>query len=203
MTGDKWDALRDSLLQLFENIANDGDSDVQVGLVTFDDQTLDQISPAALSQSQRTALESAIDRPVPHGGGTGTLNALDHAYDIANRVNGVRRVLVLFSDGAPSRGSVEQQQCEERVRQETRDRDSKLFSVGIGVFDAATPSSYDPAFMGRLAVAGGTAPRGCDPATTPLSNTCHFQVTPGSDPTLLQKQFTAALDAIRTAVICP
>ena len=80
-------------------------------------------------------------------------------------------------------------------------RADSLYSVGIGPFPAA--SGYDAAFMGRLALVGGTAPVGCDPASSKIDEVCHYQVTPGADPSLLERQLGAALDAIRTTVVCP
>lgn len=206
MDGEKWDALRDSLLALFDEIEKDGDAQLQIGLVTFDDITHDAVAPAPLTQSgQLSELRGAIDRDSPEGGGTATKKALDAAYAVVNKTTGgVRRVLILFSDGTPTGGGLEQRSCETLVKTENTDHGTELFSVGIGTFPAIDKGAYDPDFMGRLAVAGGTAPKDCDPSSDQLDDICHYQVTPGNDTALLQKQLGAALDAIRGEVTtCP
>lgn len=206
MEGEKWDALRDSLLALFDEIEKTDDTQLQIGLVTFDDLTHDEVKPAPLTQAGHLAeLRKAIDVDSPEGGGTATKAALDVAYGVVNKTTGgVRRVLILFSDGTPTGGRDEQRRCEELVKKENADHGTELFSVGIGTFPATDTVSYDPNFMGRLAVAGATAPKGCDPSSDSLDEICHYQVTPGNDPALLQKQLGAALDAIRSEVTtCP
>jgi uncharacterized protein YegL len=206
MTGEKWDALRDSLLALFDDIANDDDSQLRIGLVMFDDAVRTPVSPKPLTQAgQLDNLRHAIDKPDPHGGGTATHDALQAAVDVLEGVTGsVRRVLVLLSDGSPTGGNDEKRDCEKLVSVHHAEDGISTFAVGIGQFPSDSTALYDPAFMGRLAVAGGTAPDGCEPESLDESNICHYQVTPGGDPGRLEQSLGAALDAIRqSATTCP
>src|SRR5690606_24928316 len=74
----------------------------------------------------------------------------------------------------------------------------KTFSVGIGPFPGGA-FSYDPKFMGDMAVAGGTrATPQCNPASTNINNVCHFQITPGGKPIQqLKNEFVNAINRIR------
>ena len=206
MTGEKWIALRDSLLALFDDILADRDANLRVGIVLFDDVATSRVKPAPLTQSdQYRELRGAIDKQVPHGGGTSTRKALETAFDVVDQeAAGVRRVVVLLSDGSPTGGDDEKTQCVNITRNESFSHGTQLFSVGIGPFPSTLPSVYDPDFMGRLAQAGATAPKGCRPDSTNEAEICHYQVTPGGDPAQLEESFGAALDAIRqSATTCP
>ncbi len=205
MTGEKWEALRDALLALFSDIANDRDTAMRVGLVMFDDQATTRVSPRSLvSAGQLDALERAVDKPKPHGGGTSTRRALDAAYSVLNSEAVPRRAIVLLSDGSPTGGEDEKDECIELVSSESSSNGTRLFSVGIGSFPSTSTSAYDPSFMGNLAKAGGTAPPGCESTSDDESRICHFQVTPGLDPGVLRDSFGRALDEIReTATTCP
>src|SRR5262249_55014385 len=59
--------------------------------------------------------------------------------------------------------------------------------------------SYDPAFLGALAKAGGAPNAGCDPTNTnDPTKMCHFQVTPGNKTAQqLEQDFVNAINAIR------
>ena len=205
MIGDKWQALRDSLLALFADIALDKDDALRVGVVMFDDIATSKVKPAPLTDAgQLASLRAAVDKPEPHGGGTSTRKALTAAFDVVDKEPNVRRVVVLLSDGSPTGGDEEKEACVEITREENFSHGTQLFAVGIGPFPSNTPSLYDPAFMGSLAVAGATAPKGCAFDSENEAEICHYQVTPGSDPGKLQQSFGAALDAIRqSATTCP
>src|SRR5207253_1789683 len=83
---------------------------------------------------------------------------------------GARRVVVLLSDGSPSGGENEQQEAVTLVSQHfAATQPTVLYSVGIGTFPGDS-WGYDPKFMSNLAVAGGSAPAGCDPAATDVAN---------------------------------
>jgi uncharacterized protein YegL len=206
MTGDKWDALRDSLLALFTNIEADKDAALRVGVVMFDDVATNRVAPAPLTNATHLAdLRRTIDKPNPHGGGTSTEKALEAAFEVVDaQPAGVRRAVVLLSDGSPTGGDEEKEQCVALAKDENFAHGTQLFSVGIGPFPSSIATLYDPAFMGRLALAGSTAPKGCVYDSTDESKICHYQVTPGGDPGKLQESFGAALDAIRqSATTCP
>jgi uncharacterized protein YegL len=206
MTGDKWQAMTSALIALYADLHAAADKDTYVGLISFDDNVNRKIAPKPLSDdNQFRDLTAATDKPAPHGGGTGTYNALQEAYhqlDATPEASrpGARRVVVFLSDGSPSGGQNEQQQAIDLVSNElTTSAPDVLYSVGIGPFPSDSPGGYDPAFMGKLAVAGGTAPVGCDPASTDLATVCHYQMTPGRDVSLLRQSFINALTAIRNA----
>jgi hypothetical protein len=96
--------------------------------------------------------------------------------------------------------SQEQTLTEGLVRQQAGIQPAELaittFSVGVGPL--GSPAGYDPRFMGRLAVAGGTAKANCDVnTTTDASRMCHFQLTPGSSASQLATDFLAAINAVR------
>jgi uncharacterized protein YegL len=213
MTGDKWTATRDALLALYADLHAAADKDTYVGMVTFDDSIQTRIEPAALTSDwQYTQLRTAIDQPQPHGGGTATYKALEDAYhEIASSPvssrPGARRVVVLLSDGVPIGGDAEKTQCTQLAANELASpAPTALYAVGIGPFPSSDSYGYDSTFMGQLAVAGGTAPAGCDPASTDLANICHYQMTPGADVGLLRQSLVNALTAIRNAsgsTTCP
>lgn len=205
MNGEKWVALRDSLLALFDDILADNDSALRVGVVMFDDVATSKVKPAPLMTTQYNALQAAINKPEPHGGGTATKKALETAFKVVDaEPAGVRRVVVLLSDGSPTGGDDEKTSCVQITRDENYAHGTQLFSVGIGPFPSSSPSLYDPAFMGRLAQAGASAPKGCQPDSIDEAEICHYQITPGGDPAKLKESFGAALDAIRqTATTCP
>jgi uncharacterized protein YegL len=205
MTGDKWQAMTSALVALYNDLHTAADKDTYVGLVSFDDGVNTKIRPKQLSdERQYDDLTAATDKPSPHGGGTGTYNALKEAYAQLNATPeasqpGARRIVVLLSDGSPSGGQNEQQQALDLVSSQfSRSAPDVLYAVGIGPFPSDN-YSYDPVFMGKLAVAGGTAPAGCDPASTDLATVCHYQMTPGGDVSLLRQSFINALTAIRNA----
>src|SRR5690606_17544098 len=96
--------------------------------------------------------------------------------------NQTKRALVFVSDGEPNGGDAEKTRCQDLAMEKFTPpppTDPILtFAIGIGPFPA-TSYGYDPAFMGRLAIHGGTAdPLTCDPETTNEDYVCHYQVTP-------------------------
>lgn len=81
-----------------------------------------------------------------------------------------------------------------------------ITTYAIGLGDPESDPGYDPRFLGELATAGGSAPRGCDPTWTGKSPSaavpCYTQVTPSST-AQVAAGILAALDAIRsTASAC-
>jgi hypothetical protein len=79
----------------------------------------------------------------------------------------------------------------------------ETFVIGVGPLpgDFAT---YDPYFLAELAVAGGSAPPGCNPRSNVAGakDLCYFNIDPtGATAEATQKAFTDALDAIRGQVV--
>ncbi len=129
---------------------------------------------------------------------------------------GGRKVLVLITDGVPL-SNLANFTCpaDDGVCTKTQVANSiamaesasqgpdpiETFAVGVGAFPGSPEElDYDPVFMGRLAVAGGTrrSPT-CNPSENQnVANVCHFQVTPGTKTTqqLREEAFTT-INAIR------
>ncbi len=72
----------------------------------------------------------------------------------------------------------------------------QTFSVGIGPLGSTPSSGYDPAFMGRVAMQGGTAAPGCDPVATAKADVCHHQITPGGRSAEMKEDLLAAFLSI-------
>lgn len=213
MSGAKWTAQRDALLAAFDDMNTQADPALFVGLELFSDQPNATVEPKPLTDpKQYGRLTKAIDKDSPKGTGTGTKKALDFAYTEVDGFSpppsggfdttSIKRIVVLMSDGVPSGQETEQADCEQMATDEFNQVPPAgpvlTFAIGVGKFGG--DPGYDPAFMGRMSVAGGTPlTPGCDPASTDLANVCHFQVTPGDDPAALKDAFIAAINAVRAS----
>jgi hypothetical protein len=72
----------------------------------------------------------------------------------------------------------------------------------VGVLPATDFVNFDPMFLGNLAVAGGSAPAGCDPAANGGgTNLCYFEVDPSGSASVTQVAFEAAINTIRSQVV--
>jgi hypothetical protein len=203
----KWEAARDSLRAAFDDMNAQGDSSTFVGLYLFPKN--EKIDPDAFTTTgHHDDLDGLINVPKGTGSGTPTKDALNSAYRIVERfkpptstglsIDDLKRVVVLVSDGAPTGGDPVKTECENLVESKaTAGKPVMTFSVGIGPFPSDSPETYDPAFMGRLAQRGGTAPAGCNPASTDPSQLCHFQVTPGDDVNATKQALLDAINKIR------
>ncbi len=200
----RWPAARDALLAAFADMNAKADPATFVGLQRFGSTPGPRVLPGPISEGDHYAqLVRTIDTPTGGEGGTGTEAALVAAYAAVEDftpppstgldAEDVKRVVVLLSDGVPSGSKAA---CENLVgRKLTSEPSTMTFSIGIGTFPSE--SGYDPAFMGRLAQRGGTAPAGCDPESSDISRVCHFQVTPGEDVTVMQQALLDAINEIR------
>ncbi|MGH7297312.1 MAG: vWA domain-containing protein [Polyangiaceae bacterium] len=171
------------------------------------------------------ASAAIVDRlaGVPSGN-TPTYYALQGAYGelasfapVAPLEPGGKGVLVLLTDGVPTYTHCSTAQAGATyptnpcvlmaAAQATSTAPSGAvvtFVIGTGQFPSSNTQDFDPAWLGYLALAGGGAPAGCNPAETQnAANLCYFEV----DPTLftsaaaLQAQFATALQAIRHQVL--
>ncbi|MFO0738632.1 MAG: vWA domain-containing protein [Labilithrix sp.] len=206
MNGEKWAATRDALLGLYGRFQTAADPNVLVGTQLFDDSPTTKVKPKPVTDEQLDDLTSLVDKPSPHGGGTGIQKALDAAIRTADAVPGAsqagaRRIVVLVSDGTPSGGEQEQRASLDLVAKAHADG-VEVYAVGIGEFPSSNPGSYNPGFMGRVALAGGTAPASCDPDATDAASVCHVQITPSAT---LATELSDALETIRnnTVQTCP
>lgn len=212
MGGEKWQAQRDALLAAFEDMKNTADPATFIGVQLFDSDPTTKVKPKPLTDPDHyDDLVQLIDKDSPHGGGTGSEKALTAGYKVVDTfkppasagldTTTMKRIVIFMSDGAPSGGDTEKQRVEDLVAEEFAQAPPagpvNTFSIGVGVFPSSDPNTYDPAFMGRISVAGGTAPAGCDPASADEASTCHFQITPGGDVVATKDAFIAAINKIR------
>lgn len=217
----KWTAASQALNAVFDDFLAKNDTKVAVGIIIYEDSkdptggngpypsSID-VYPQVVDTSHHTALADRVNSTTP-GGGTPTYLALQGGYNRMLSYVAVppaapaadsRKVVVLISDGVPSGGTTEQAQCIQAAKQALAfpapKGPIKTFSVGVGPFPGSA-FSYDPKFMGDMAVAGGTrATPQCNPAATNVSQTCHFQITPGGKPVAqLKQEFVNAINRIR------
>lgn len=208
MTSDnKWTAATQALTAALQDMTATADPATFLGITFYGDSVGPQSAMDTLTnQSHASQLMSLVKGEDADGGGTETLDGMNAGYGelesfSAPKNSGLamdqaKRVLILMSDGEPSGGESEKTQCESLAAKKLASTTASIqtFSVGIGPL---TGSGYDPAFMGRIAVKGGTAPAGCSPAAKSPSGMCHFQVTPGANATATKQALIDALNKIR------
>ncbi|AKV04282.1 hypothetical protein AKJ09_10945 [Labilithrix luteola] len=198
----KWAAARQALLATFADMKQTAEPATFVGLHVYPKN--DKVAPQTLLDSAHyDRLVDAVNYSPASGGSTPTAETLLAAFDTVGQfvppsdaglaTAATKRYVVLFSDGRPTDGY---DKCETRVKAARNGQPPiETFSVGIGVFPSRD-ADYDPAFMGRIAQSGGTAPPGCDPNSTDLATVCHFQITPG-DADATRQALIDAFDKIR------
>jgi hypothetical protein len=180
---------------------------------------------AFVNASQLQKLSARTSPPVMPQSNTPTGRALTGGYDElqslmpgAPLLAGGKKVVVLMTDGIPT-----DQGCKNVNKDGTDDYQAnacvvlaksqlagkapagsvKTFVIGVGPLpgDFAT---YDPYFLGELALAGGSAPPGCNPRSNAAgaNDLCYFNIDPtGATADATQKAFTEAIDAIRGQVV--
>jgi hypothetical protein len=226
----KWDAATRALNALFDEYLSGKDEDTALGLLVFSDHkdatgadgpypTAIDVPPAYVDQNQYNALRARIanTRPV---GPTPTYTALDGAYQAVRAYVPMppvkprgRHVVVLLSDGSPNAITAsgghdsEKDRTVALVHQALTTPPSILtYAIGIGPFPPPAWFDYDPAFMGNVAVAGGTrASQSCEPGSLDVKDICHFQITPGPDRTTadLAADMLRALHDARARTVDP
>lgn len=208
-SNDKWGAARDALLAAFEDMNKTGDKAMFVGLLRWSTDVGNKVSPGPIADPNHYAsLVSTIDTTKAGGGSTYMNKALTAAYQAVEQFTSpagfvkddVRRAVVLVSDGAP----LESEKPTNEALAQTKLGGSPpkgpvvTFAVGIGPFPSPSTSTYDPAFMSRMAIAGGTAPPDCSPTSLNPAGLCHFQITPaGTDNTSAKQALVEAINKIR------
>ncbi len=199
MTGDKWNATSSAVQALVDELATKNDT--SVGLVLFDDKVETDVPLAAMSPAQAAALKAPVAGNNPPGGGTQTRDALTAGYLALEQKApaGATKAVVLLTDGVPNGGATEQQAIVTDVT--AKAATTQLFALGVGALN--DPYGYEPAFMGALAVAGGTRSSAtCDPTEKAIeANMCHFQVTPKAKPAAtLAAEISAAFAKVRSNI---
>jgi hypothetical protein len=218
MSGTKWTAASQAMGQFFTQVQTSNDQSFGLGLTVFEDSKSGQFGGNNVIQvpirfvDAAQASSLATRMATSPSGLTPSLSTLTAAY--ANLASyapaaplqpGGKKVLVFISDGEPSSSggrttAQEKTAVEDLVRRQANLTPTEFvlttFSVGVGPLN--TTSGYDPRFMGRVAVAGGTAKPNCDVNNiSDPARMCHFQLTPGSSATQLATEFLAAINTIR------
>ncbi len=227
----KWTAATGALTSIFATMTNN--PGLGVGLIVFADsmdQTLSSgpgpypeagidVPIGYVTSAQNTALDQRISGS-PNSN-TPTYYALQGGYgEIGSFVpappleTGGTKVLVLITDGVPT-----DQQCSTKhagtnyptnpcvtmaATQFAASPPVLTFVIGVGEFPSTNLQSFDPAWLGNLAKAGGGAPAGCNPdETASTSDLCYFEVDPSqaASASALQTSFANALAAISGQVL--
>lgn len=219
-SGLKWKAAKDAFVSFFDDLAVKKDEAFGVGLFLFDgtkgvpDFAITDVPIRYVDAYHHASLKNRITKSTPMGG-TPIKLALQGQLPILKaltpssplKANG-KRVLVLITDGVPDGPSdvqpVVQGQCAQLVEDAFKGTPSiTTFAVGVGD-PASDESTYNEAFVGRLAVAGGAPAAGCSPAwnqsSPPGQLPCHIQITPGAKTAVqLRDELLAAINTIRGA----
>ena len=179
---------------------------------------------AFVDQAQLGKLIKRTAPPVAPESNTPTGTALSGAYEaLANLtpsaplLAGGKRVVVLMTDGIPT-----DKGCKNTKKDGTDDYASyecikdaasqlkqggpsgpiETFVIGVGPLPGDY-ETYDPYFLGTLAMAGGTAPPGCNPKSNSAGakDLCYFNIDPtGATAEQTEQAFTTVLDDIRGQV---
>lgn len=209
----KWTAARDALLGAFSDMKAAADPGVFVGVLLWSDSVGDKVAPGAITDANHyNDLVDLVDIPSPTGGGTVMSSGLTAAYNAVEAFKApagfvqdqVNRAVVVVSDGAPadSDKTICLNLVESKFNEQPPAGPVLTFAVGIGEFPSTSTSTYDPAFMSRIAQKGGSAPAGCLPTSLYAADLCHFQITPsGTDGTAAKQALVDAINKIRAATI--
>lgn len=213
LTGKKWLAARGAIDAYVDALAASPNAKIGVGFFLF--SSTDVKSPttwdvpvAMVDATQAGRIKARIAPGTWPAGGTpleSTIKgqaALMRAFAPAAPLeSGGTRVMVLMTDGVPNGSSTKQAVADAVTAARNATPALTTFVVGIGDPSADESTVYDEKFLSALAVAGGGAPAGCNPAwdgenpngTAP----CHLQVTPGTKSAAqIRAEIAAAIDAV-------
>jgi von Willebrand factor type A domain len=221
----KWAAVVPALDAIFDDVLSQKDPSFAMGMFVFSDQQdkscilpppigcngpypeSNDVPIGNVDQAHHDALRARIDGTQPNDG-TPSQAAMTGAYQELNSYTAAapvppngKKVFVFMTDGVPSDTNFKAANAA-ALAATALGQGILTFAVGIGDFPSADPGNYDPAFMGAIAQAGGTAPAGCNPSeNVNVANVCHFQVTPGNKTAQqLTADFIAAINKIRGQV---
>lgn len=218
----KWTAIVPALDTIFDDIKKSNDTSFGIGLIAFSDKndptggggpypSKKDIPIAFVDSAQATALHTRIDNENPSAG-TPTKTALTGAYGELEAFTpsgmlqpGGKKVLVLMTDGVPSDSNAADNVAivKAELTKPAPAGPITTFVVGVGNFPSTNLGSFDPSFLGQVAVAGGASPAGCNPnENKTLANVCYFEVDPAAaaSVTVLSQKFVDAINTIRGQV---
>jgi hypothetical protein len=221
----KWTAATAALTSIFAQMKTAADPGVGAGLIVFPaggspypgsgDVPLgfvDAAQNAALDTRLMTSLVIGTPTEAAMTGGYGELEGFTPKAPL---LTGGKKVLILITDGVPTDGcagllglgNYSSNACVKLAQTKLTEGAPgpvETFVVGVGDFPSNNAASFDPAFLGNVAQAGGTGPKGCNPnEAASTSDLCYFEIDPSTSTTAsdLQKKFETALDAIRGQVV--
>ena len=210
----KWVSVQAAMKSVYQSIHDSMDSNIGVGLILFPaDGNESGPYPGGkdvfvnyVNDPQLAALITRVSDPT--AGSTPTWEAMNGAYsELENLVVGDplpkngKKVLVLATDGQPNDSSKDYVGLVTKEATLTDPTKGPISTFVVGIGDLGADGEVDPTWLGPLAVAGGTAPSGCNPSeTTDITKMCHYQVEPGSKTVAqLTQDFVNAFNHIRAS----
>lgn len=180
--------------------------------------TVSDVKIAPFEEGGAKSLGLALGAVESNGAGD-SISALKASFEsidafVPRGDEGTVRWLVLVNDGVPpvfgdASAPALAAQAEALVAEHAKDPAGvRTFVIGLGdiaVVDGGTVerSSYDPRYMGRLALAGRTAPSGCVVDSPDASSMCHRQVTTPNSLAVMGAEFDLRVaEILRTLGEC-
>lgn len=193
----KWDAATFSLDSAFDGFLSYASAQTSVGLIVFSDRNdvSDGLGPypsgldvrlAGYGAGHHRKLRDRVDYTFPYGGTPmrlaleGGLGEIEQFAEnpLPPSPRGGRKVVVLLTDGVPGRAEEKDEIL--ALAGEHLLRGTRVFVIGIGKLGSDI-ADYDPAFLSKVAIAGGT-PRTSD-CLILGGGYCHYQIEPDDDGT--------------------
>jgi hypothetical protein len=218
----KWTAVVPALDKIFDDIQASNDPSFGIGLNVFSDKNdktqgngpypgSNDVKIAFVDATQDSALHGRIDTSGPKSS-TPTEAALQGGYSELEsftpsgmlQPNG-KKVLVLMTDGVPTDSDTPTDSAlvAGELSKAAPQGPIETFVVGVGDFPSNDPGNFDPTFLGALAVAGGTAPMGCNAnENSDVTKVCYFEIDPSkaTSAATLSQSFVDAINKIRGQV---
>jgi hypothetical protein len=231
----KWVAVVPALEAIFDDMKTKADPGVGAGLIAFadslDHSAASGFGPypergidvpvTFVNVSQDTALHQRLAGTPGNITGTPTHAALTGGYSELESFSpmppllaGGKKVVVLITDGVPTddcksaRGPYPTNACVQLAAMKLAEAAPLgpilTYVIGVGIYPG-TGMGFDPAFLGNVALAGGSGPTGCNPNENAAgaNDLCYFQVDPTQVASAgqLQQAFENAINAIRGQVL--
>jgi hypothetical protein len=176
----KWDAVTGALSTFFDDAATRSDPGLAIGLTVFSDSgdltlgwgpypTVD-VPIRYVDQNQASQLSGRFAKVAPSyetpmaAALVGQFPRLEEFAPEAPLAPDGKKVLVLMTDGVPYPDADAQRPVVLASTRAEAAKDLTTFVVGIGSATPYDPQIYDPRFLAQVAIAGGAANDGCDPA---------------------------------------
>ena len=199
-------------------IAKSNDASLKVGLFAFGDikdqscilggacdgpyPGLSDVSIAFVDAAQRKAVQARFDSIGAGGSGSDPLfAAITGGISSLSATPAVRKGLFLVTAGYPTDGTA-QATVDAVTNARAKSPELTVFVAGAGPFPSTT--HYDPALLGQIASAGGSALPGCNPLeTTTPSKACYAQLDGSKIQADLTAAIRSAIKALRCTIVMP